>query len=164
MQALRDAAPAALVTLVLACVLFLVNGARLAWIDARTHMLPNRIIVPWYPFAVVLLLATAALAGDWEGLGRVLLAGLTLFGFYLLLHVIQPRGMGLGDVKLAGILGLYLGYLGWPHVLLGTLLAFLLGAVVGLVLISLRRAGLKSALAFGPYMIAGTATALLVAG
>lgn len=164
MQALRDAAPAALVTLVLACVLFLVNGARLAWIDARTHVLPNRIIVPWYPFAVLLLLATAALAGDWAGLGRVLLAGLALFGFYLLLHVIQPRGMGLGDVKLAGILGLYLGYLGWPHVLLGTLLAFLLGAVVGLVLIMLRRAGLKSALAFGPYMIAGTATALLVAG
>jgi len=164
MQALRDAAPAALVTLVLACVLFLVNGARLAWIDARTHVLPNRIIVPWYPFAVVLLLSTAALAGDWAGLGRVLLAGLALFCFYLLLHVIQPRGMGLGDVKLAGILGLYLGYLGWPHVLLGTLLAFLLGAVVGLVLIILRRAGLKSALAFGPYMIAGTGTALLVAG
>lgn len=164
MQALREAAPAALVPLLLACLLFVVNGARLAWIDARTHLLPNRIILPWYPFAVVLLGATAALEGDWAGLGRTLLAGLVLFGFYLLLHLIQPRGMGLGDVKLAGVLGLYLGYLGWSHLLLGTLAAFLLGAVVGLVLIILRRVGLKSPLAFGPYMILGAAGALLVAG
>ena len=93
MQALREAAPAALVPLLLACLLFMVNGARLAWIDARTHLLPNRIILPWYPFAVVLLGATAALGGDWAGLGRTLLGGLVLFGFYLLLHLIQPRGM-----------------------------------------------------------------------
>lgn len=164
MQALRDAAPAALVPLLLACLLFIINGARLAWIDARTHLLPNRIILPWYPFAVVLLGASSALAGDWAGLARTLLCGLALFGFYLLLHLVQPRGMGLGDVKLAGILGLHLGYLGWPHLLLGTLAAFLLGAVAGLVLIILRRAGWKTALAFGPYMIAGTALALLVAG
>lgn len=163
-QTLRTSAPAALVPLVLALVLFAVNGARLFWIDARSHLLPNRIVVPWYPFAIVLLGASAALAGDWAGLARTLLAGAVLFGFYLLLHLIQPRGMGLGDVKLAGILGLYLGYLGWSHLLLGTLAAFLLGSVVGIALIVLRRAGLKTAIAFGPYMLLGTAGALLVGG
>lgn len=163
-QTLRTSAPAALVPLVLALVLFAVNGARLFWIDARTHLLPNRIIVPWYPFAIMLLGTAAALAGDWAALGRTLLAGAVLFGFYLVLHLIQPRGMGLGDVKLAGILGLYLGYLSWSHLLLGTLAAFVLASVVGIALIVLRRAGLKTAIAFGPYMLLGTAGALLVGG
>lgn len=163
-QTLRTSAPAALVPLVLALVLFAVNGARLFWIDARTHLLPNRIILPWYPFAIVLLGASAAFAGDWAGLARTLLAGAVLFAFYLLLHLVQPRGMGLGDVKLAGILGLYLGYLGWSHLLLGTLAAFVVGSVAGIVLIALRRAGLKTAIAFGPYMLLGTAGALVVGG
>lgn len=164
MQALRDAAPAAVVPLLLACLLFAVNGARLAWIDARTHLLPNRIIGPWYPVAVVLLVAAAALAGNWAGMVRTLAGGAALFVFYLLLHLVQRQGMGMGDVKLAGILGMYLGYLGWPHLLLGTLVAFLLGAAAGVALIALRRAGLRTAVAFGPYMIGGTAVALLMAG
>lgn len=162
--ALGAAGSPGLVPLLLALLLFVVNGARLVWIDARTHLLPNRIILPWYPFAILLLGAAAALAGDWPALLRMLLSGIVLFAFYLLLHVVQPRGMGLGDVKLAGIAGLYLGYLSWSHLLLGTLAAFLLGALAGVVLIVLRRAGLRTPLAFGPYLVVGTAAALLVAG
>ncbi|MDN5906416.1 MAG: prepilin peptidase, partial [Micrococcaceae bacterium] len=116
-QELRETAPAAFVPLVLALLLFIINGARLAWIDARTHLLPNRIILPWYLFALVLLGAALGLAGDWAGLLRTVLGGAILFSFYLLLHLIQPRGMGLGDVKLAGIMGLYLGYVSWTHLL-----------------------------------------------
>lgn len=163
-QELRDTAPAAFVPLVLALLLFVINGARLAWIDARTHLLPNRIILPWYLFALVLLGAALVLAGDGAGLLRTLLGGAILFSFYLLLHLIQPRGMGLGDVKLAGIMGLYLGYLSWSHLLLGTVAAFLLGGLASLVFIVLRRAGLKTSLAFGPYLVIGTTAALFVTG
>lgn len=163
-QELRDTAPAAFVPLVLALLLFVINGARLAWIDARTHLLPNRIILPWYLFALVLLGAALVLAGDGAGLLRTLLGGAILFSFYLLLHLVQPRGMGLGDVKLAGIMGLYLGYLSWSHLLLGTVAAFLLGGLASVVFIVLRRAGLKTSLAFGPYLVIGTTAALLVTG
>lgn len=152
-----------LVPLLLALLLFVVNGVRLAWIDARTHLLPNRIIFPWYPFAALLLGAAAVMAGDWSALGRMLLCGVVLFAFYLLLHVIQPHGMGLGDVKLAGIAGMYLGYLSWFNLLLGTLTAFVLGALLGVVLLSLRQVGLKSQLAFGPFIILGTTAGILVA-
>lgn len=162
--ALGAAGSPGLVPLLLALLVFVVNGARLAWIDARTHLLPNRIIFPWYPIAILLLGSAATLAGDWASLVRMLLSGAALFFFYVLLHLIQPRGMGLGDVKLAGIAGLYLGYLSWSHLLLGTLATFVLGALVGVVLIAMRRAGPKSPLAFGPFIIIGTATALLVAG
>lgn len=153
-----------LVPLLLGLLLFVVNGARLAWIDVRTHLLPNRIIFPWYPFALLFLGAAAVMAGDWAALVRMVFSGVVLFAFYLLLHVIYPHGMGLGDVKLAGIAGMYLGYLSWSNLLLGTLVTFLLSALVGVVLLSLRRVGLKSLLAFGPFIILGTAAGLIVAG
>lgn len=161
---LRADHPAAVVPLALALLLFLVNGARLAWIDARTHLLPNRIIFPWYPAALLLLGTTAALAADWGALLRLALAGLVLFAFYLVLHLVQPGGMGMGDVKLAGILGMYLGFLTWEHLLLATLVTFVLGGLFGVVMIIARRATRKSAIAFGPFMVAGAAAALLVAG
>ncbi|MGP5071928.1 prepilin peptidase [Arthrobacter rhombi] len=163
-QELRDNAPVAFVPLVLALLLFVINGARLTWIDARTHLLPNRIILPWYVFALVLLGAALLLAGDGAGLLRTFLGGAILFSFYLLLHMVQPRGMGLGDVKLAGIMGLYLGYLSWSHLLWGTVATFLLGGLASLVFIILRRAGLKTSLAFDPYLVIGTLAALFVAG
>jgi leader peptidase (prepilin peptidase)/N-methyltransferase len=161
---LRAAQPAAAVPLALALLLFVVNGARLAWIDARTHLLPNRIVFPWYPAALTLLGASAAIAGDWGALIRLVLAGAALFAFYLVLHLIQPGGMGLGDVKLAGILGMYLGFLTWEHLLLGTLATFVVGGAYGLAMILARRATRKSSIPFGPFMILGTAAALVVAG
>lgn len=161
---LRAAASLAVIPLVLALLMFVVNGARLAWIDARSHLLPNRIILPWYPMALVLLGLAGALAGQWHAVLRLVLAAAALFAFYLLLHLIQPSGMGLGDVKLAGVLGMYLGYLGWEHLLLATMATFVLGALFGLLLMALRRATRKSSLAFGPFMVIGAAAALLVAG
>ncbi|MFB0836225.1 prepilin peptidase [Arthrobacter halodurans] len=161
---LRAAQPLAVVPLALALFLFLVNGARLAWIDARTHLLPNRIVFPWYPAAFLLLGTAAAAAGDWGALLRLTLAGVALFAFYLVLHLIQPNGMGLGDVKLAGILGMYLGYLSWEHLLLATLVTFVLGGVFGVLMIAARRATRKSSIPFGPFMILGSGAALLVAG
>ncbi len=74
---------------------------------------------------------------------------------YLVLALINPSGLGLGDVKLAGLLGAFLGWLGWQQVLLGTLAAFVCSAVVALALLATRRATKKTEFPFGPWMIVG---------
>jgi leader peptidase (prepilin peptidase)/N-methyltransferase len=84
-----------------------------------------------------------------------------LFGLYFLLAFIYPAGMGFGDVKLAGVLGMYLGWLGWAEVITGAFLGFLLGGVVGALLMAVRRAGRKSQIPFGPYMLLGAFIAIL---
>jgi leader peptidase (prepilin peptidase)/N-methyltransferase len=78
-----------------------------------------------------------------------------LFGFYLVLALVYPAGMGLGDVKLAGLLGLYLGWLGWAAVAVGAFTAFLIGGLVGVSLLATGRAGRKTAVPFGPAMLSG---------
>ena len=78
-----------------------------------------------------------------------------LFAFYLILALVKPGGMGFGDVKLAAVLGLYLGFLGWGNLLVGAFAAFLFGGVFGLLLMLAHRAGRKTAIPFGPWMIAG---------
>lgn len=127
----------------------------LAMIDLDTHTLPNRIVLPAYPVAGVLLTGGALLAGTPERLLTALAGGAALFGLYLLLALIYPGGMGLGDVKLAGLLGLYLGWLGWAPLAVGAFSAFLLGGVFSLVLVITRRANRKSGIPFGPWMLAG---------
>ena len=82
--------------------------------------------------------------------------------FYFVLRLVYPPGMGFGDVKLAGVLGMYLGYLGWTHVFAGTFAAFLLGGLWSIVLLASRRGTLKSAIPFVPFMLAGAAAAMAV--
>jgi leader peptidase (prepilin peptidase)/N-methyltransferase len=94
--------------------------------------------------------------------GRILAGGAVLWLFYFILRMVYPPGMGFGDVKLAGVLGLYLGYLGWGHVFAGTFAAFLLGGLWSLGLLAARRGTLKSDIPFGPFMLAGTAAAMLL--
>ncbi len=134
----------------------------LAAIDLEHFLLPNRIV---YPLAVVttLLLALGAL-GDDDGhaFGRALLAGLVAFGAFLVLHLISPRSMGFGDVKLSFTLGLALGWIGWGEVFLGLFLGFLYGAVIGLLLIATRLRARSQPVPFGPFLAAGTLTAILV--
>ncbi len=101
------------------------------------------------------------LDGSWDAYLRAWLGGLALFAFYFLLAFIYPAGMGFGDVKLAGVIGLYLGWLGWGSVLVGAFLGFLLGAVVGVALIVFGSAGRKSAIPFGPFMLAGAFIAVM---
>lgn len=91
---------------------------------------------------------------------RTLFGGAILFGAYLMLHLAVPAGMGLGDVKLAAVLGLYLGFMSWSHLLMATVLAFILGAVWSALLLITRRATLRTSVAFGPFMLLGAAVAL----
>lgn len=156
--------PAAFVFCAAALVLFAVVGVRLSAIDIRTHLLPNRIIFPSYPAAAVLLGAAGILSQDWQRLWTTAAGAAVLWVAYFVLRLIYPAGMGFGDVKLAGLLGLYLGYVGWLHLLWGTFAAFLLGGLWGMLLIVSRRGTARSAIPFGPFMIAGAALALAVPG
>lgn len=142
---------------------FAVVGAVLIVIDLRSHRLPNRIVLPSIVAAIVLLLAASVLGDQWPSLGRALLSAALLGGFYLLLRLMQPGGMGGGDVKLAVLVGLLLGWAGWVPLVVGAFAAFVLGAAVALVLIVARRATAASHIAFGPWMIAGAWAGLFFA-
>ncbi|WP_432978020.1 prepilin peptidase [Dactylosporangium sp. CA-233914] len=135
----------------------------LALIDLDVLRLPNAIVLPAYVVAPLLFLPAVVAGHDWAAAGRALLAMAGLYALYFALAVVYPGGMGFGDVKLAGVLGLYLGSLGWSSVAVGTLGAFVIGAAAGLTLIALRRARRGTALPFGPSMLAGALLALFAA-
>ena len=111
----------------------------LAVIDASTRLLPNRITYPAFPVMLGLLLLASIGLGDLGRLVRGLLAAVAVGAFFLALALISPRGMGLGDVKLAPTLGLALGWLSWGAVAFGIFTAFLLGGLAGLAAIGLPR-------------------------
>jgi len=139
-----------------------VIGVALTMIDIDVHRLPNAIVLPSYVVAAVLLGGAAVATGEWSSLLRAVLGGAALFALYFLLAFVYPAGMGFGDVKLAGVLGAYLGWLGWGVLLVGGFLGFLLGGVVGGGLMMARRAGRKSKIPFGPFMLAGAFIAILL--
>jgi leader peptidase (prepilin peptidase)/N-methyltransferase len=147
------------IVLVLILIAFLYLAAAstaLALIDVDTHRLPNTIVLPAYIVGAVLLGAAALLAGEVE---RLLGAGIGLAAMwlaYFLMAVLYPGGMGFGDVKLAGVLGLFLGWLGWGPLIVGSFSAFLLGGVFALVLLVSRRVTRKGGIPFGPWMLVGT--------
>jgi leader peptidase (prepilin peptidase)/N-methyltransferase len=147
-------AVAAAIELVAFLVLTAVSIA-LALIDLDTKRLPNVIVVPSLLAGVVLLGVAALVRGDIPALIGAGVGGAGLFLFYFVLALVKPGGMGFGDVKLAAVLGLYLGFLGWGNLLVGAFAAFLFGGVFGLVLILIRRAGRKTGIPFGPWMILG---------
>jgi leader peptidase (prepilin peptidase)/N-methyltransferase len=141
---------------------FAALSAALCVIDVRTHRLPNRLTLPAYPVIALLLAASAVATGRYAGLLRALLAGATVLGVFLALHLISPRGMGMGDVKLAGPMGATLGWISWSAVLVGTFLGFALGALVGMGLMAAGRANRSTPLPFGPFMLVGAWGAILL--
>jgi leader peptidase (prepilin peptidase)/N-methyltransferase len=134
----------------------------LAAIDLDIMRLPDKIVLPSYGVALLLLVPAAIAAQSFHAATRGLIAAAVLYAFYWLLAIL-PRGMGGGDVKLAPLLGLYLGWLGWSSVAVGAFAGFLLGGLVGVALIATRRAGRRSRIAFGPYMLAGALLAVFAA-
>lgn len=129
-------------------------------IDLEHYIVPNRILIPLTSAAVPLL--ALAILGDEGGPAdfvRGLLGGAAGLIVMLALNLISPRGMGMGDVKMSFVLGLYLGFLGWGELVLGFFAAFVLGAVVGLALVALKLRGRKDAVPFGPFLAAGTVLA-----
>ncbi|MGN7190652.1 MULTISPECIES: A24 family peptidase [unclassified Curtobacterium] len=148
------AAAAATVGLVVLLYLMAVSVA-LALIDLDVHRLPNAIVLPAYVVCAVLLVARSALTGDWAALVRGGIGLVAMGGGYLALAVAVPGGMGLGDVKLAGVLGLVLAYLGWGPLAVGASGAFLLGGTFAIGLLATGRARRGTGIPFGPWMLGG---------
>lgn len=136
-------------------------GIALAAIDLETHRLPNVIVLPSYPVLAVLLTVAAILDGHPGNLVRAAIGMAALAAFFLLVVFVYPKGMGWGDVKLAGLLGLAMGYESWGSLVIGSFAGFALGAVVGVVVIASGRGTRKTAVPFGPFMILGAFLGLL---
>ena len=134
---------------------FAAIAVALSFIDLATHTLPNAIVVPAIGIGVVLLSVAVAVTGEWSRLLQAVAGGAILFACYFAFALIYPSGMGFGDVKLAAVIGLYLGWLGWGALAVGAVSAFLLGGVFSAFLLVLRRAGRKTGIPFGPWMLAG---------
>ena len=138
-------------------------SAVLTLIDIDVHRLPDLIVLPSYPIVFVLLLVPTVVSSDWGALLRGVLAGFALFVGYLVLALVSPGGggLGFGDVKLAGVLGLLLGWVGWGPAIVSVLAAFVIGGFIALLLLLARRATRSSSIAFGPSMILGAWVALM---
>ena len=136
-------------------------GVVLALVDWRTRLLPTYLIAPAYVVLVLLVLAAALVDDDGHALLRAVLGWLVVGGFYLLMWLIYPKGIGYGDVRLSGLLGIALGYLGWAETVVGGYAGLLVGAIGGVVLVRLRRADRKH-VPFGPFMVVGAVLGVLV--
>lgn len=135
-------------------------GVALGYLDARTRLLPTRIIAPSYVVLVAALALAALLDGSAQPMLRAGLGWVAMGGFYFVLWLVHPAGLGYGDVRLAGLLGLALGYVGWAELLAGMYAGFLLGAVAGAALAMTKRADRKR-YPFGPFMLLGSLAGLL---
>lgn len=128
-------------------------GVMLGAVDSWTRLLPNAMLVPFAAATIPLLVLAAAASGEWGGLLGAAAGGAGLFAVYFLLALISPAGMGMGDVKLAAVLGLFggwAGYAAWMGTLLG---GFLLGGLAGVAVLLLRRGSRNSTFPFGPGML-----------
>lgn len=138
-----------------------VVGAVLGYIDARTRYLPSAIIWPSYVIVGLALVAGAAVTGEWGPLWRAAIAGAIGFGVFFLLWYVFPRGVGYGDVRLSGLLGMALGWLGWGELVVGLYGGFFLGAVIGIVLRVAKVLKRQQLFPFGPYMLVGALIGVL---
>ncbi len=135
-------------------------GVALAVVDWRTRLLPTKIVAPSYLVVAALAVLSAWTAGDWPALVTAAWGWLVAGGTFFVLWFVYPKGMGYGDVRLAGVLGIALGYLGWGELLTGVYAGFLLGGVGGL-LLSLLRVVDRKAYPFGPFMLFGALVGVL---
>lgn len=135
-------------------------GVALAVIDWRTQLLPTKLIWPAYALTLAGVLVAWLATRDTGDVVRAFWGWLMAGGLYFLLWVVYPRGLGYGDVRLSGILGIILGYLGWGEVLTGIYAGFLLGGVGGGLLSVLRLVKRKS-FPFGPFMLVGALVGVL---
>jgi leader peptidase (prepilin peptidase)/N-methyltransferase len=136
-------------------------GVQLARIDVALHLLPNPLVLMLLAGGFLLILMPGLFNKQTDDLLRAVLGAVILFAGYLILGLISPGGIGMGDVKLAAPVGLYLGYLGWSQLLYGGLLGFILNGVVTVLILSRKGRNKASEVAHGPSMLAATAAATL---
>ncbi len=139
-------------------------GVVLGAVDLQSKLLPNALLLRFAAVTVPVLVVAALGTADWSGLLGAAAGSATLFTVYFLLALISPAGMGMGDVKLAAVLGLIGGWAG-AAAWLGTLLGgFLLGGVAGVAVLLLRRGSRGSTFPFGPGMVLAAFASLVLLG
>ncbi|MFJ8896146.1 prepilin peptidase [Leifsonia sp. NPDC102414] len=153
--AASTAAAIASVLELIALLSFAAVSVVLTLIDLDTHRLPDAVVFPSFGAGAVLLGTTAFLRGDLGAAVGMVVGAIALFVFYFIVAWIRPGGMGMGDVKLAALVGLFLGYLGWSQLVVGAFAAFLFGGIFVVGLLATRRVTRHGGIPFGPWMLAG---------
>ena len=137
-----------------------VVGVLLGLVDWRTRLLPTAVIAPSYAVVAAILAVASGVDGSWDNAVRAGLGWLAAGGFFFALWLVHPRGIGYGDVRLSGLLGMALAWLGWAELVVGIYAGFCLGAAGG-ALLSLLRLVDRRGYPFGPFMLLGALVGLL---
>jgi leader peptidase (prepilin peptidase) / N-methyltransferase len=132
----------------------------LAAIDLDVHLLPKKIVYPLLAILATLLVVASAATSDWRALWVGALCSCSWFALFFAINLVSARMLGFGDVRLALVLGLGLGWLGVSEVVIGFFVANLIGAVVGLVLIATHRATRETAVPYGVFLALGAGFAV----
>ncbi|MEO1062605.1 MAG: prepilin peptidase [Actinomycetota bacterium] len=130
-------------------------------IDLDCRRIPTAVLRVTAAAGLPFLLVDAVIEADPWPVVRIAVGAAGAYGALLLIHLVSPRGMGFGDVRLAGLLGAFLGWLGPGHVPLGIMAGFFCGSVVGVGVLVARRGDRRTALPFGPFLALGAMTAIL---
>ncbi len=132
--------------------------------DLRVGLVPRRLLYPWLVLVAVALAGASWADSDWHRFAVAALCGVTTFAVFFVLWFAYPKGLGFGDVRLAGVIGVALGWLGLWHVYLGILMAFFFGAVTGVVVMVANHSGRKTRIRFAPALAGGAAVSVLWGG
>ena len=136
-------------------------GVGLSFIDWRTKLLPRLIVAPSYGAVAAVLVIAALATSDWESLIRAGVGLVATFGIFLLMWLVYPKGLGYGDVRLAGVLGMALAWQGWTELVIGLYAAFVFGGIIGGVLSALKIVDRKG-YPFGPFLMFGAWFAVVI--
>lgn len=147
-----------------ALLVFAAASTVLALVDLAEKRLPNAVIFPTLAAVAGLLVMPTWASGDWIALLWAAIGSAAMFAVYFVLALISPSSMGMGDVKLGLVIGLLLGWFGMNTWLLGLLAAFVIGGLVAIVALLLRRVTIRGSIPFGPSMLAGALIAVLIVG
>lgn len=139
-----------------------VLSVQLGRVDLEKHLLPNPMVLTLLCAGLTLLTLSSWASGQWASLFQAVAGAVILLLVYVLMALASPGGIGMGDVKLAAPVGLYLGYLGWSSLFYGGALAFVVGGIVSAVFIGLRKLKPSAEIAFGPSMLGTTLCMILL--
>lgn len=142
------------------CVLF-AGLVAVSVADVRVGLVPRVFLYPTAGLVAVGLVAASAVGHDWHAMIDAVIGGAAAFAVFFAIWWFSPRSMGFGDVRLAGVIGLSLGWLGLRQVYLGFVVAFVVGSIVGLVKMAVQGTGRKTALPFGPALAIGAIVGVL---
>lgn len=141
--------------------IFAIALVAISAIDLERLIIPNLIVYPTLATVLPLLVISSAIDGRWSSMWRAALAGAVGFAAFFLVHVVTPRGMGFGDARLAGLVGLMTGWLGLGHAFVAVLASFVLASVIGIAAAARSGMGRKTRIPFGPFLAAGAVFAVL---